>query len=114
MSNNIVFKDFFKEKNGIKFAGIDLIIDMWGVSRIDDIDYIKQVIISVIQECQVTLLNIYLHRFTPNGGVSGVVVLAESHISVRSWPEKEFIAFDVFIQHAVKPLPSGGGYKALN
>lgn len=97
MSKYDKVKDFFSMKDGIRFAGTHLIIDMWGVSRIDDIDYIEQVIVSVIKECRATLLNIYLHHFTPNGGISGVAVLAESHISVHSWPEKGFIAFDVFM-----------------
>jgi len=42
-------------------------------------------------------LHIHLHHFTPNGGISGVAVLAESHISVHSWPERDFAAFDVFM-----------------
>jgi len=44
-----------------------------------------------------TLLHIHLHHFTPNGGISGVAVLAESHISVHTWPERNFAAFDVFM-----------------
>jgi S-adenosylmethionine decarboxylase len=43
------------------------------------------------------LLHIHLHHFTPNNGVSGVAVLAESHISVHTWPETGFAAFDVFM-----------------
>ena len=44
-----------------------------------------------------TLLHIHLHHFTPNGGVSGVAVLAESHISIHTWPEKNYAALDVFM-----------------
>ena len=50
-----------------------------------------------------TLLHIHLHKFTPNGGVSGVAVLSESHISVHTWPEKGFAAFDVFMCGAAEP-----------
>lgn len=50
-----------------------------------------------IDECNATLLHIHLHHFTPNGGISGVAVLAESHISVHTWPEKDYAAFDVFM-----------------
>jgi S-adenosylmethionine decarboxylase proenzyme len=35
--------------------------------------------------------------FSPNGGVSGVVVLAESHISIHTWPERDFAALDIFV-----------------
>ena len=50
-----------------------------------------------------TLLHIHLHHFTPNGGVSGVAVLAESHISIHSWPEYGYAALDVFMCGAADP-----------
>ncbi len=50
-----------------------------------------------VDDCKATLLHIHLHHFTPNGGISGVAVLAESHISVHTWPEKDYAAFDVFM-----------------
>ena len=39
----------------------------------------------------------------PNGGVSGVVVLAESHISIHTWPERDFAAVDIFMCGACDP-----------
>lgn len=50
-----------------------------------------------------TLLHIHLHHFTPNDGISGVAVLAESHISVHTWPERNFAAFDVFMCGDAEP-----------
>jgi S-adenosylmethionine decarboxylase len=50
-----------------------------------------------------TLLHIHLHHFTPNGGVSGVAVLAESHISIHSWPEAGYAALDVFMCGSCDP-----------
>jgi len=50
-----------------------------------------------------TLLHIHLHHFTPNGGISGVAVLAESHISVHTWPERGYAAFDVFMCGDAEP-----------
>ncbi len=38
-----------------------------------------------------------MHHFQPNGGISGVAVLAESHISVHTWPERNYAAFDLFM-----------------
>jgi len=43
-----------------------------------------------VEAAGATLLHIHLHTFEPNGGVSGVAVLAESHISVHTWPEKGY------------------------
>ncbi len=44
-----------------------------------------------------TILHSHFHHFAPNGGVSGVVVLAESHISIHTWPERNFAAVDIFM-----------------
>ena len=50
-----------------------------------------------------TLLHIHLHHFTPNGGVSGVAVLSESHISIHSWPEANYAALDIFMCGESRP-----------
>src|SRR3546814_12189403 len=50
-----------------------------------------------------TLLHIHLHHFTPNDGISGVAVLAESHISIHSWPESGYAALDIFMCGAAEP-----------
>ncbi len=50
-----------------------------------------------------TLLDIHVHHFTPNDGVSGVAVLAESHISVHTWPERGYAALDIFVCGACDP-----------
>jgi S-adenosylmethionine decarboxylase len=56
-----------------------------------------------VEVCGATLLHIHLHHFTPNGGISGVAVLAESHISVHTWPERGYAAFDVFMCGDARP-----------
>ena len=56
-----------------------------------------------IKECGATLLHIHLHAFLPSGGLSGVAVLAESHISVHTWPERDYAAFDVFMCGDARP-----------
>jgi len=50
-----------------------------------------------------TLLHIHLHRFSTNGGISGVAVLAESHITIHTWPERRYAAIDVFMCGATRP-----------
>jgi S-adenosylmethionine decarboxylase len=50
-----------------------------------------------------TLLHIHLHHVTPGRGVAGVAVLAESHISIHSWPEAGYAALDVFMCGEAKP-----------
>lgn len=96
-------KDFFIERDGVRFAGTHLIIDLWGCEGIDDIDRIDRAMRDSVEAAGATLLHIHLHHFTPNSGVSGVAVLAESHISVHSWPECGYAAFDVFMCGDAQP-----------
>ena len=49
-----------------------------------------------------TLLHIHVHHFQPNG-VSGVAVLAESHISIHTWPDAGYAALDVFMCGSADP-----------
>jgi S-adenosylmethionine decarboxylase len=96
-------KDFFVERNGVKFAGTHLIVDLFGAKRIDDIAFIERTLKRCVDVAGATLLHTHLHHFTPNGGVSGVAVLAESHISIHSWPEAEYAALDIFMCGDAKP-----------
>jgi S-adenosylmethionine decarboxylase len=95
--------DHFTEKDGIACAGAHLIIDLYGAERLDDIDHIRRTLIGCVKAAGATLLHMHLHPFEPNGGVSGVAVLAESHISVHSWPERDYAALDVFMCGDAKP-----------
>lgn len=96
-------KDFFIERDGVKFAGTHLIIDLFGAKRLDDLKHIERTLKRCVEVAGATLLHIHLHHFTPNGGVSGVAVLSESHISIHSWPEADYAALDVFMCGAARP-----------
>lgn len=50
-----------------------------------------------------TILHSHFHTFGPGQGVTGVVLLAESHISVHTWPEQCFAAADIFMCGASQP-----------
>ena len=84
--------DHFVERDGLRFAGTHLIIDLWQASRLDDLAHVEQALREATIRAGATLLNIDLHHFTPNGGISGVAVLAESHISIHTWPERAYAA----------------------
>jgi len=96
-------KDHFTTKNGVTFAGSHLIIDLWEAKGLDDEDRMRQAMIDAVNAAGATLLHIHLHVFTPHGGISGVAVLAESHISVHTWPEKGYAAFDIFMCGNAEP-----------
>jgi S-adenosylmethionine decarboxylase len=96
-------KDYFVERNGVKFAGTHLLIDFWQADNLNNIDLIEQALRESVDACHATLLHIHLHHFSPNGGVSGVAVLAESHISIHTWPERGYAALDIFMCGACDP-----------
>jgi len=89
--------DLFTEKDGLCYAGTHIILDCWGASRLNELDHIEQSLRDAVAIAGATLLHIHLHHFTPNGGVSGVAVLAESHISIHTWPERAYAALDIFM-----------------
>ena len=95
--------DFFIERDGERFAGTHLIIDLVGASRLDELEHMEEAMRRCVEVSKATLLHIHLHHFTPNGGVSGVAVLSESHISVHTWPEANYAAFDVFMCGEAEP-----------
>lgn len=101
--NDAASADHFITRNGKTFAGTHLIFDFWNASRLDDLTLMEQAMRDAVAAAGATLLHIHLHHFTPNGGISGVAVLAESHISVHTWPERGFAAFDVFMCGEAEP-----------
>jgi S-adenosylmethionine decarboxylase len=98
-----VQKDYFVEKDGVKFAGTHLLVDLWGASNLCDPDLIDRALRDAAEAAGATILHSHFHHFSPNGGVSGVLVLAESHISIHTWPERDFAAIDIFMCGACDP-----------
>lgn len=90
-------RDHFVRRDGREFAGTHLIVDFWETDRLDDLQRMERALRAAVEAGGATLLHIHLHHFDVNGGISGVAVLAESHISVHTWPERRFAAFDVFM-----------------
>jgi len=96
--------DHFISENGLTFAGRHLILDLWDAKGIDDLERVEQAMRDAVHVAGATLLHIHLHHFSPNGGVSGVAVLAESHISIHTWPECGYAALDIFMCGDAQPV----------
>ena len=96
-------KDYFIERDGVRYAGTHLIVDLWDAEGLDDLSHVEAALRKCVEAACATLLHIHLHHFTPNGGVSGVAVLAESHISIHTWPEHGYAALDIFMCGGARP-----------
>ena len=81
----------------MKKLGRHLIIELYGcdVARLTDARAIRQHMITAAEISGATVVGEKFHTFNPHG-VSGVVVLAESHFSIHTWPEYNYAAIDCF------------------
>lgn len=95
--------DYFSESNGIRYAGKHLLVDFWGANLLTDPDAIGKALRTAAEAAHATILHGYFHRFGDGGGVSGILVLAESHISIHTWPERELAAIDIFMCGSCDP-----------
>jgi len=77
--------------------GRHLLVELYDCERgtLNDLDFIRKVTVQAAIDCGAVVLGESFHRFSPQG-VSGVVVIAESHISIHTWPEFGYAAVDVF------------------
>jgi S-adenosylmethionine decarboxylase len=94
--------DHFAVRNGVRCAGVHLIVDLHGAEGLDNIDLIETTLRRCVEAARATLLHIHLHHFQPHG-VSGVAVLAESHISIHTWPDAGYAALDIFMCGKASP-----------
>lgn len=77
--------------------GKHVLLDFSGAKHLTDAAYIEKALRKAADCCDATVLDVNLHSFAADGGVTGVALLAESHISIHTWPEIDFIALDVFM-----------------
>jgi S-adenosylmethionine decarboxylase len=77
--------------------GRHILLDVWGVESetLNDVSQMQEAMLGAAAAAGATVVDCTFHRF-PVQGLSGVVVLAESHISVHTFPEHGYAAFDVF------------------
>jgi S-adenosylmethionine decarboxylase len=97
--------DHFKtDARGNAYAGDHLLIELWDAKDLCDAALIETTLELAASAAQATVLHSYYHRFGEGQGVSGVTILAESHISIHTWPERGYAAIDVFMCGDCDPL----------
>ncbi len=79
------------------YDGRHLLADLHGCVGVDDIALIEDALRAAVIAAGATLIEIRLHSFGPGQGITGMALLAESHISIHSWPEHGYAALDFFL-----------------
>lgn len=83
--------------------GTHILIDVFGGYALDDTARIEAALMHAAKAAGATVLMCKLHKFGGHGGVTGVLLLAESHISIHTWPEKAYAAIDIFMCGNARP-----------
>ncbi len=103
----------------MKALGTHIVCELSGCDFgiLTDVDAVREMMIGAANASRATVMEVAFHRFQPQG-VSGVVVLAESHISIHTWPELGYAAMDFYTcgdhtdpwlacEHAARVLGAG-------
>jgi len=98
---------YYSKCEQFNYAGTHLLLEFWGAENITSLEKVKKALIKSVNACGATLLEIKLHRFSPNQGISGIAIIKESHLSIHTWPEFGYAAIDIFVCGEVNP------YKAI-
>ena len=79
------------------YLGKHILIELWECEKsvLDDIKTVEVLMLEAAKKAKVTIVEKCFHKFSPYG-VSGVVVIAESHLAIHTWPEYNYAAVDFF------------------
>ena len=77
------------------YAGTHVVADFWNGKVIEDKKELEQLLRGAAKAANCKPLEISIYKFAPQG-ITGVILLAESHIAVHTWPEIGYTAIDIF------------------
>lgn len=77
--------------------GSQVVLDLYEceTDHLDDLAWVKRTLVNAANAAGATIIETVFHKFSP-WGISGVVVIAESHLAIHIWPEHRYAAIDVF------------------
>ena len=80
-------------------TGQHLLADLYGINpdKLTDLPALESLLLESGKAAGATILSSHFHHFGAGLGVTGVVLLAESHISIHTWPEFGYAALDIFM-----------------
>jgi len=77
--------------------GKHLLLDLYQAIHLTDKNVIEQALLQAADACNAKVLQKNFHSFGVGQGITGMLLLAESHISIHTWPESHFAAVDIFM-----------------
>jgi S-adenosylmethionine decarboxylase len=77
--------------------GKHIVAEFWGTSQAIEAERLAAILVEAAREAGARLLDVRVHHFGEGLGITGVALLAESHISIHTWPEHAYCAVDVFV-----------------
>ena len=102
-ASRVSLKGIGEDQGTAPAGGKHLLVDLYGGKRLDDVAHVERTLKRCVEAAGATLLHLHLQPLEPTGGITGVAVLAESHISIHSWPAEGYAALDVFMSGAADP-----------
>ncbi len=81
----------------MKALGRQLLVELYhcDADRINDTQAVERAMLEATERSGATVINSEFHEFSPYG-ISGMVIIAESHVSIHTWPEYQYAAVDIF------------------
>lgn len=79
------------------YDGRHLLADLYDCPVLDDVALVETALRDAAEQAGATVIGLHLHHFGEGQGVTGVALLAESHMSIHSWPEHGYAAVDIFL-----------------
>lgn len=81
----------------MKSLGRHLLVELYECDReiLNDIQQVREAMLEGAKKAHLTIVDSIFHKFSPHG-VSGVVVISESHLAIHTWPEFGYAALDFF------------------
>ncbi len=77
--------------------GKHLLVEYYGcdMKTVNDLAAVREAIILAAKCANATIIDDVVHKFSPHG-ISGIVIIAESHLAIHTWPDYQFASVDIF------------------
>lgn len=77
--------------------GCHILIDAFGCKTglLNHTNKLERLLVDTVERMEMQILNTHFHQFHPEG-VTGVILLSTSHISIHTWPEQNYVSFDLY------------------